>query len=124
MGGICELGIEIGMAGKGHIGMGMGMAGKRDIRIGMGMAGKREVGMGMVCKRDIGVGMGMAGRIMFRCLSAATVVEWRKVSSKELGISNSLIDEPTRFVLNSLRNKGTLSFFLLLLLLLLGYGVL
>ncbi|XP_057529334.1 uncharacterized protein LOC130807943 [Amaranthus tricolor] len=32
--------------------------------------------------------------------------DWKKLSSKELGITNSMIDKPTRFVLKTLRKKG------------------
>ncbi|KMT07357.1 hypothetical protein BVRB_6g149830 [Beta vulgaris subsp. vulgaris] len=32
--------------------------------------------------------------------------EWKKLSSKELGITTSMIDKPTRFVLKTLRKKG------------------
>ncbi|XP_052175888.1 uncharacterized protein LOC127790412 isoform X2 [Diospyros lotus] len=33
-------------------------------------------------------------------------VEWKKLSSKDLGISNSMITKPTRVVLNGLKRKG------------------
>ncbi|KAL5543817.1 hypothetical protein UlMin_007601 [Ulmus minor] len=35
-----------------------------------------------------------------------TVQKWKKLNSKELGISNSMISKPTRKVLNSLKQKG------------------
>lgn len=32
--------------------------------------------------------------------------EWKRLSSKELGISDSMISKPTRIVLNGLKRKG------------------
>lgn len=32
--------------------------------------------------------------------------EWKKLNSKELGITNSMISRPTRKVLNNLKQKG------------------
>ncbi|KAL9226434.1 hypothetical protein vseg_002249 [Gypsophila vaccaria] len=60
-----------------------------------------------------GMGMGIAGSVpgkvrRISAVSAGVEVEWRKVSSTELGISNSMIDKPTRAVLKSLRTKGFL----------------
>lgn len=51
---------------------------------------------------------------MFRCMRACVIVdtsntakpEWKKLNSKELGISTSMIDRPTRKVLNGLKKKG------------------
>ena len=37
--------------------------------------------------------------------------EWRKLSSKELGIKSSMITKATKSVLNALRKKGSLSTF-------------
>lgn len=34
------------------------------------------------------------------------VPEWKKLNSKELGISTSMIAKPTRKVLNGLKRKG------------------
>ncbi|KAK9751207.1 hypothetical protein RND81_02G250100 [Saponaria officinalis] len=60
-----------------------------------------------------GIGIGGSMRHVkskVRAVSSVTKagVSWRQVSSTELGISNSMIDKPTRLVLKSLRSKGFL----------------
>lgn len=39
-------------------------------------------------------------------LDEACRPEWKKLNSKELGISTSMIAKPTKIVLNGLRKKG------------------
>ncbi|CAL5373111.1 unnamed protein product [Camellia sinensis] len=41
-----------------------------------------------------------------RVESGCNASEWKRLSSKELGISNSMIAKPTRIVLNGLKRKG------------------
>lgn len=41
-----------------------------------------------------------------RVESSCNALEWKRLSSKELGISNSMIAKPTRIVLNGLKRKG------------------
>ena len=40
--------------------------------------------------------------------------EWKKLNAKDLGVSTSMIDKPTRKVLNGLKKKGVYCSFILL----------